>query len=136
MIDQAYQKIAEQIHYVLLPGISKAFSDALHSNVFLQMNPDELQITCIKLALEALSLTILIWITRIIRSGSRKRRPPKPKAKQVPKVKMERKWTTTGWVWNEKECIWEPPDYIIKESNERWKYDKTKGIWIDLNKEE
>lgn len=42
----------------------------------------------------------------------------------------------SGWHWNEIECIWEPPDIVDKDTNERWRWDNTRGIWVNLSKEE
>lgn len=46
------------------------------------------------------------------------------------------KWYPTGWTYNDKTGKWEPPDYIRKESKDKWRWDTKKGIWIDQEKEE
>ena len=46
------------------------------------------------------------------------------------------KWYPTGWTYNDKTGKWDPPDYIKKESKDKWRWDASKGIWIDQEKEE
>lgn len=110
MIDQAFQTVAEQIHGVLLPGVKQAISNAVfHSNIQ-DMSTDEIQIACIKLALEALTLVLIIWIGRIIRSSlSAKKREKKFKRSktEIP----EKLWTTDGWYWDDKKGKWVGPDF-------------------------
>lgn len=55
---------------------------------------------------------------------------PTNKTKRV----IGKTWYPTGWTYNEKTKLWEPPDYLIAESYERWVWDDEKGIWIDLYK--
>lgn len=43
-------------------------------------------------------------------------------------------WSPTGWVYDRDTCKWDPPEYLIKESEEKWKWDDEKKIWIDLEK--
>ena len=45
------------------------------------------------------------------------------------------KWYPTGWTYNDKTKLWEPPDYLSKETSEKWKWDPDKRIWIDKDKE-
>ena len=45
------------------------------------------------------------------------------------------RWYPTGWTYNEKTELWEPPDYLKKETSEKWKWDPEKRIWIDKEKE-
>lgn len=40
----------------------------------------------------------------------------------------------TGWIWNEEKKLWEPPNYLAKESKDRWEWDPEKGIWKDKSK--
>ena len=42
----------------------------------------------------------------------------------------------TGWTYNDKTGKWDPPDYLRKESKDKWRWDANKGIWIDQEKEE
>lgn len=51
-----------------------------------------------------------------------------------PKV-LGKNWYPTGWTFNEKTKLWEPPDFLIAEASERWVWDPDKGIWIDLFKQ-
>lgn len=46
----------------------------------------------------------------------------------------EPKWYPTGWVFNEETQLWEPPDYIEKEAEQKWKWDEEKKIWVDKEK--
>ena len=45
------------------------------------------------------------------------------------------KWYPTGWTFNEKTKLWDPPDFVSKESSEKWRWDEEKKIWIDKEKE-
>ena len=45
------------------------------------------------------------------------------------------RWYPTGWTYNDKTKLWEPPDYLSKESSEKWRWDPDKRIWIDKEKE-
>ncbi len=57
-----------------------------------------------------------------------------PKKRAGPKV-LGQNWYPTGWTFNEKTKLWEPPDFLIAEASERWVWDPDKGIWIDLYKQ-
>lgn len=43
-------------------------------------------------------------------------------------------WSPTGWIFDADEQKWIPPDYLSEESQNRWKWDEEKRIWIDLQK--
>ena len=45
------------------------------------------------------------------------------------------RWYPTGWTYNERTKLWDPPDYIQKESAEKWEWDPEKKIWIDKDRE-
>ena len=47
---------------------------------------------------------------------------------------QEPKWYPSGWVFNEETKLWEPPDYLSKQSKKKWEWDEEKRIWIDRNK--
>ena len=115
MIDQAFQTVAEQIHGVLLPGMKQAISDVLHNNVFQHMTQDQIQIACIKFALEAITLAALIWIGRMVRkalyNNRRKKAEKKPKKPEV----YDKRWTTDGWYYDEKKGKWIGPDFPQKK---------------------
>lgn len=52
------------------------------------------------------------------------------------KIKSKRKIKyKTGWVYNQKTGLWEPPKRIIEESHKRWTWDNEKRIWIDQEKQ-
>lgn len=114
MIDQAFQTVAEQIHGVLLPGINQAISDVLHNNVLQHMSTDQLQIACIKIALQALTLIALIWIGRnihkMLSTNRKNRRQKKNKKPEVP----QKRWTSDGWYWDDKKGKWIGPDFQNK----------------------
>lgn len=40
----------------------------------------------------------------------------------------------TGWIWNEEKQLWDPPDYLSKQSKEKWEWDEKRRIWIDREK--
>ena len=44
------------------------------------------------------------------------------------------KWYPTGWSYNEDKGLWEPPDYLKTESDDKWEWDPEKRIWIDTEK--
>ena len=48
--------------------------------------------------------------------------------------KLKTKWYPTGWTFNEETQLWEPPDYIKKESDQKWEWDQKERIWIDKEK--
>lgn len=52
-----------------------------------------------------------------------------------PPNKNERTWYPTGWTLDKDTGLWEAPDYVSLESDERWKWDPEKRIWIDKEKE-
>lgn len=55
--------------------------------------------------------------------------------RKTPAAENERTWYPTGWTLDTDTGIWEPPDYISLESDERWRWDPEKRIWIDKQKE-
>ena len=44
-------------------------------------------------------------------------------------------WSPTGWIYDKEKETWMPPDYLQKESAERWEWDESKKIWIDRKKQ-
>ena len=48
--------------------------------------------------------------------------------------KHEPKWYPSGWVFNEETQLWDPPDYLCKESKEKWEWDEQRQIWIERQK--
>lgn len=44
-------------------------------------------------------------------------------------------WSPTGWVYDRDTKKWDPPDYLSKESEEKWRWNEEKRIWIDTEKE-
>ena len=46
------------------------------------------------------------------------------------------KWTASGWVFDDKTQLWQPPDYLSEESRIKWRWDEEKRIWVDAGKEE
>lgn len=62
----------------------------------------------------------------------------KPRKGNTSKPVNESNWYPTGWTWNEKKQLWEPPDYLSQESQERWEWNESSRIWVDksqMNKE-
>lgn len=132
-LDKVSAKIANWIVLEAIPAVKAFFNEYFSNTIFHTMTTEELQIYFLKIAIQAIILILILGIRpKKSKKSSKKIVNRKPKtAKSGPK----QKWTPTGWYWNEKEGLWEPPDYIVKESHERWRYDKVRGIWIDLNEE-
>lgn len=129
MVDFGLTEIAEWIYYDLIPGIGGFIENVLGQSVFASMTTQEIQIACIKIALEALILAGLIKIGRKI--GRRQRRK---KAVVTGKGFQPKKWSPTGWYWDEDKGVWVPPDFVSEESKRRWTWDEKKRIWIDNDK--
>lgn len=58
--------------------------------------------------------------------------------KQKPRKHRKQKNATrypSGWTLNQETGMWEPPDYLSRESKKRWKWDEEKRIWIDKTKQ-
>lgn len=47
----------------------------------------------------------------------------------------EPNWYPTGWTYNKKTGLWDPPDFLQEESRTKWRWDPEKEIWIDVDKE-
>ena len=132
-LDHVSSKIANWIVLEAVPAIKAFFNEYFSNTIFHTMTTEELQIYFLKIAVQAIILILILGIRpKKSKKCSKKRVNPKSK---TTKSEPKQKWTPTGWYWNEKEGLWEPPDYIVKESHERWRYDKANGIWIDLNEE-
>lgn len=41
----------------------------------------------------------------------------------------------TGWIYDRDERKWEPPQALVEESAQKWRWDPEKEIWIDREKE-
>lgn len=77
-------------------------------------------------------LILLVVIYRLIRT----RKPKLKKVNAPPYTNYKNNpWYPTGWTWNDDKKLWEPPDYLAKESKERWEWDDEKYIWRDKTKE-
>lgn len=48
----------------------------------------------------------------------------------------KQRWYPTGWIFNEETQLWEPPDYLSKQTKQKWRWDDEKKIWIDTEKEQ
>lgn len=59
---------------------------------------------------------------------------PRPQ-KGAQKRENEPNWYPSGWTWNEEKQLWEPPDFLNKESAKKWTWDSSKQIWVDEEKE-
>ena len=113
MIDQFFENIAEQINYVLLPGIDQVMYDLMHNNILKNMTADEIRVASLKYFLEAMTILVLVLIGSKIRNKIRsKKRIVKKKANtKTPKIK----WTPDGWYWDEKKQSWIGPDFPQNE---------------------
>ena len=126
MMDFRLTEIAEWIYYDLIPGLGRFFENIFSDSIFASMTIEEIQIGCIKIALEALALAVLVKIgTGIARKMHRK------KTVVAGKGFKPRKWSPTGWYWDEDKGVWVPPDFVSEESKRRWTWDEKKRIWID-----
>ena len=47
---------------------------------------------------------------------------------------VEKKWSPTGWYYDDEKREWVAPDYIVEEANTRWEWNDEKRIWIDNSK--
>ena len=52
----------------------------------------------------------------------------------MPPSAREKKWSPTGWYYDESKGAWIAPDYIRAEANTRWEWDDKKRIWVDKSK--
>ena len=48
-----------------------------------------------------------------------------------PSAFKQKKWSPTGWYYDEEKGEWVAPDYIVEEANTRWEWNDEKRIWID-----
>ena len=132
-LEKIAEKVATWIIMDAVPAVKDFFREYFGNTIFHTMSTEELQIFFLKIAIQAIVLAIILGIQPI--SKRKKKRNTNANIRKKSKSEPKQKWSPTGWYWNEKEGLWEPPDYIIKESHERWRYDQTRGIWIDLNEE-
>lgn len=131
-LERIAEKAATWIIMEAVPAVKAFFHEYFSNTIFHTMTTEELQIYFLKIAIQAIILILILGIRPKNKKSNKKATKRNTKtARYEPK----QKWSPTGWYWNEKEGLWEPPDYIIKESHERWRYDKVRGIWIDLNEE-
>lgn len=133
-LDQVSAKIANWIVLVAAPAVKAFFNEYFSNTIFHNMTTEELQIYFLKIAIQAIILALILGIRPKFKSKKKNKTVVNRNSKKA-RYEPKQKWSPTGWYWNEKEGLWEPPDYIVKESNERWRYDKVRGIWIDLNEE-
>lgn len=99
-----------------------------------------------------LTLGAIIWIVRTLSGSNSQRRKSNRKSDDwltqaqerqnnrfeysapihKPK-KKNKKWSPTGWYYDEKKQEWVAPDYIRTEANTKWEWDEEKRIWINKN---
>lgn len=41
----------------------------------------------------------------------------------------------SGWTWNEKTKLWEPPSNASAESKKKWEWDAERQIWVDVEQQ-
>lgn len=132
MVSPGLTQVAEWIYHDVIPWIRSFFADLFANNIFTGMSTEEMQILCIRIALEALLLAGLIKIGQTIARKTGKKRKSSTAA---PSKKFKPKqWSPTGWYWDDEKQIWVPPDYLSAESKRRWTWDADKRIWIDNDK--
>lgn len=138
MIDATVSRWAKWIQDAVIPQFSYLIETLRNFRPFENTSPEELQFQCIRLAIYAVLLIILVSIGRKIGSWfmrtTAKKRKQKRIKKQIKKQIQQKKWSPTGWYWDEEKGEWVPPDYLNTEAKERWKWDDKKRIWIDLSK--
>lgn len=140
MLGSISEKIAEWIIQDKVPAIKETLRQIFSNTIFHTMSSEELQILFLKYAIEAVFIiglwTIGVTFANLIRKKekSRKGRQKKMKSTQ-PKVSDQKKWSPTGWYWDDESQSWIPPDYLSQESRNRWKWDPEKKIWIDQEKD-
>ena len=140
-IDPALTRIANWIIRDIIPPIKAFFREFFSNTIFETMTTEELQIYFLKIALQSL---VLLCLYRIgVRSARRSREKKKYRQKKTKPIKYnsnyeiaQKKWSSTGWYWDEKKQSWIPPDYLSEESKKRWKWDDKKKIWVDLEKQD
>lgn len=110
MIDQAFEKVAGQIYYVLLPGLKEVFSDLIRVSFPPNLTPDEFRITSIKYYLEIMTVLVLILILTKIRK-SRKKKKRAAAAPSTGKPFKPKRWKTDGSYYDEEKNEWIRPDY-------------------------
>lgn len=103
MIDQAFEKVAGQIYYVLLPGLKEAIFPP-------NLTLDELRITSIKYFLEIMIVLVLILIVTRIRK-SRKNKKRATQAPSTGKPFKPKKWKPDGSYYDEEKKKWIQPDF-------------------------
>lgn len=108
MIDFRLTEIAEWIYNDFIPVIGGFFENLFSDSIFASMTTEEIQIGCIKVALEALALMIKIG-TSIARKKHSKKTVVTGKGFQP------KKWSPTGWYWDEDKGVWVPPDFVSEE---------------------
>lgn len=87
---------------------------------------------------------LIKWLERKINNDKKKNHTTRNANKELEDYRRKyepnayrgkRLWYPSGWTYNEKTKLWEPPDYISDQSKEKWRWDEKKQIWIDKEKE-
>ena len=107
MIDQFFQRIAEDIQKQLSPEIGQFLIDLFQNNIFQKMTPEDLQVNIIKIFLEALAVVLLICIS----GKTGKKTKQKKETKNTHKAFKPKKWRTDGSYFDESKQQWINPDY-------------------------
>lgn len=109
MIDNFFHQLAKEIVTRIPKEGIDFLSDMLSNNVFQTMTEEELQIACIKIALEALTLAAVMMISRHIHKNKTKKKTPtnQPAGKPF----KPKKWNPDGYYFDEDKNQWIDPDY-------------------------
>ncbi len=140
MVDQSLGRVFYWIRHRMLPEAFDFLAEMFKENIFTKYTPEEIQFYCLKLAVEALILLVCYrigcyWADKKRKKERKNKQAKLSKTETVRKPFKPKKWSPTGWYWDEEKEVWVAPDYLSQESKDRWKWDEQKRIWIDLTKE-
>lgn len=109
--DYYFQKLAEMIQNMIPPEWNEFMKDLFSNNVLVTMSEQELQTACIKYALEALAIALLLWIGAKCRNKASKNQKNNYKTTVKKKKVAPKKWKTDGTYYDEEKKKWIEPDY-------------------------
>ena len=110
-IDSVFQKIAEKIQSMIPQEWNEFVKELFSNNIFVTMSEQELQTACIKYALEAIAIAILIWIGKKCRHKPTKNNNQYYKTTSQKKKVHLKKWYPDGTYYDEEKKKWIEPDF-------------------------
>lgn len=111
MIDRFFHQAAEKIVSMLPVEANQFLSDLVSNNVFQRMTEQELRVACIEIALKALALAVIIWISAKIRNSGKKKKNERGSIPNSRKKFKPKKWKPDGRYYDEDKKKWIEPDY-------------------------